>query len=268
MAILLVLLLLFPLAAWPAGFLLSAPPTETASRSAEIYQPIAEFFSRITGDVIRYEYPENWPAYVRNMQNGRYDIVVDAPHFVSWRSEKLEHLPLVSLADKMEYVVVVRDEPGIKSLQDLRGKTACSAPIPNMDALALLDQYESSWSQPKILATVGFAKSFEMLSGDECDAAVLPLRTYLALVAAPGQSPTRLLFTSQVMPHLAFSASPRLGERRRTQIRDALLGNASIGPMVNLNRHYGLDGTVMTRVVADPDAYSGYAYLLEEFWGF
>ena len=107
-----------------------------------------------------------------------------------------------------------------------------------------------------------------MLSGALCDAAVLPRRTYQSLVAAPGWPSTRVLFTSQVMPHLAFSASPRLGERRRIQIRDALLDDASVAPMANLNRLYGLDAAVMTRLEADPDAYSGYAYLLEEFWGF
>ena len=177
-------------------------------------------------------------------------------------------MPLVSLADKMEYVVVVRDEPEIGNLQHLRGKKACSSPIPNMDALALLDQYESNWSQPEIVATVGLARIFEMLTTAVCDAAVLPRRTYGSLVTAPGNSPTRILFTSQVMPHLAFSAGPRLGERRQMQIRDALLGNSSILPMTNLNRLYGLDVGAMTRLEADPDAYSGYAYLLEDFWGF
>ena len=107
-----------------------------------------------------------------------------------------------------------------------------------------------------------------MLSGAVCDAAVLPRRTYRSLQAVPGRPPTRILFTSQEMPHLAFSASPRLGERRRMQIRDALLDDASISPMADFNRLYGLDTDSMTRLEADPEAYSGYAYLLEEFWGF
>jgi TRAP-type uncharacterized transport system substrate-binding protein len=36
--------------------------------------------------------------------------------------EKIEHNPLVSLSEELEYVVVVRDNASLKTVMDLKGK--------------------------------------------------------------------------------------------------------------------------------------------------
>lgn len=146
---LLVFGLLFNRMSHAEEYAFSTPPTETEKASLSIYQPIAEYLSQKTGKDIVYSYPQNWPRYIANMQQAKYDLLLDAPHFVSWRIEKIQHTPLISLAQSMSYVVVSRSS-GLSDLMDLRGKVSCGSAIPNLDALTLLDQYDSNWTQPLI----------------------------------------------------------------------------------------------------------------------
>ena len=85
-------------ACFAADYVLSAPPTETREVSQKVYQPIATYISAVFSIDVAYEYPHNWPSYISNMQQAKYDFLVVAPHFVSWRMEKIEHNPLVSLS--------------------------------------------------------------------------------------------------------------------------------------------------------------------------
>ena len=117
------LLVLFSNKNFAADFILSAPPTETRKVSVTLYEPIAQYISDVFDIDVAYEYPDNWPVYIRNMQKARYDFLVDAPHFVSWRVEKIEHNPLVSLSDELQYIVAVPDKSTVQGIMDLKGKS-------------------------------------------------------------------------------------------------------------------------------------------------
>ena len=98
-------------------YIFSAPPRETGESESEVYQPIADYLSKATGKKIVYQGSNNWLTYQDKMRKGTYDLVFDGPHFVSWRMNRLQHVPLVKLAGDLAFVVVVRkDNNRIKEL--------------------------------------------------------------------------------------------------------------------------------------------------------
>jgi ABC-type phosphate/phosphonate transport system substrate-binding protein len=249
-------------------YLFSAPPTETEEVSLSIYQPIAEYLSQKTGEDIVYSYPQNWARYISYMQQAKYDLLLDAPHFVSWRIEKIQHTPLISLAETMSYVVVVSRSSGLSDLTDLRGKSSCGSAIPNLDALTLLDQYDSNWTQPSIKVVQGFDQTFSfMLSGD-CDAAVIPRRVFLRYINAPGANTLEVLFTTFELPHYGLSVSARVNNRMQSKITEALLSTSANSAIKGLFDQFGLEIGQDNSVAANADVYRGYSYLLDDFWGF
>jgi len=252
-----------------AEFVLSAPPTESREQSLELYQPIADYLSTVSGEEVVYEYPGSWPTYMKNMQQSKYDFVLDSPHFISWRVENIEHRLLVGLAENLIYVVVVVDDRSDQTLTDLQGKSACSAPVPNLDALTLMDQYESSWIQPDIVVVQGFEERFSGLLNGQCYAAVLPKRVYEKFANTTDPRNTRIVFESQELPHYGLSVSPRIDQKLYEKLRPALLSRAADPAFREISNLYAIgeyDGS--RRVSGDKERYQGYAYLLTEFWGF
>ena len=83
--------------AQPGEFVFSSPPRGSAAEETAYFQPIAEYLTRVTGKKFVYKYSDNWLSYQSEMQKDLYDIVFDKPHFVSWRSTKLRHVPMVKL---------------------------------------------------------------------------------------------------------------------------------------------------------------------------
>ena len=262
-----IFVLLFSRFSHAEEYLFSAPPTEDLETSLEIYNPVAAFLSDMIGEQVTYQYPGNWPAYLNKMQRAQYDLILDAPHFISWRIEKIEHHPIVSLADAMRFVVVVAENGGLGNLIDLRGKPACSASIPNLDALTLLDQYDSNWTQPVIKPIQGFDNMLEALKAGECDATVVPKRVFERYNnEQPGVF--KIIFETFDLPHYGFSVSPRISVRIRNRIQNALLSSDADEVISGIYQQFGLDQNTEQLLEIEIDDYRGFAYLLSDFWGF
>ena len=247
-------------------YIFSAPPTDDRETSIALYAPIAEYLSTATGEKFVYKYPQNWSGYISTMQRAGYDLVIDAPHFVSWRIEKIGHSPIAGIAQSMAYVVVQLTSAST-SLMNLKGRPVCSSALPNLDALTLMDQYGSIWSQPSIKVTTGFENTFSRLESGECDAAIVPRRVFDRYVRNSPEGKHTVLFESPELPHLGFSSSPRLDQKVQQEIGLALISIRSSVALSGLQNKYALEFSDKP-VLADSEMYSGYAYLLADFWGF
>ena len=248
-------------------FLISAPPNETRELSAQLYEPVAAFLSEVTADTVTYIYSENWPNYILKMQQARYDFIIDAPHFISWRIENIDHTALAMLARNLGYVVIASEPGHIDNLSDLRAGSVCSAPPPDLDALTLLDQYDSDWSLPKIVAAGGYVALYNGLSTGDCDASVLPGRVYRQLAGESGAAATKVLFRSRELPHYGLSSGPRVSARNRERIRQTLDSTTGRTALTGLLNYFGLTSSDLS-IEIDSDVYQGYDYLLDDFWGF
>ncbi|MFQ6021932.1 MAG: phosphate/phosphite/phosphonate ABC transporter substrate-binding protein [Acidiferrobacterales bacterium] len=241
----------------------SAPPDELVTDTHELYRPIAEYLSRVTGKQVVYKAPRSWRSYLRGMQRGDYDLVLDSPHFASWRIARLTHDPVVRVAGQRTFVVVIRrDNDRIRQLTDLAGQRVCGPAALQAGGLILHSQFDNPARQPVFVESSGGLDSYQALMDGTCDSAILSLHVYEE--ADPKRKSARVLFKSAAMPYQTLTAGPRVSAHDKTIIRRALLSPEGQTVTKALCDRFQAAG--MTP--ATESEYAGLHTLLKNHWGF
>lgn len=260
----LALLLLFTLVKTVnADLVFSAPPRETPEVGKKIYGPVADYLSQVLGQKVHYQHPGSWGIYQGAMQRGRYDIIFDGPHLVSWRLNKKGHHTLVKLPGKLVFVVVVkRNNKRYTGVAQLRGRRVCALAPPNLATLTLLKQFGPN-RQPFLKSVTGFKQGYlDMLSG-KCDAAVLRDVGYARLSKKyPGG---RIIFRSKPVPNQAFTVGQKISPAMRGKITQALLSAKSKNAIDTFRKRYVKKGEL---TAASDKEYAGMYAFLKDTWGF
>lgn len=249
-------------------YIFSAPPTETREVSIALYEPIASYLRETTGEDIQFEYAGNWANYLKNMQSAKYDLLMDAAHFVSWRIEKIEHTPVFRIGDNLIYVLVVKSNSQINRLSGFRGKLICGSANPNLDALTVLDQFASGWSVPQIKSVRDYDSIWQAFRDDQCVGAILPLRVLKQLEQRNGARISKVVFQGFPVPHIAMTASARINPELRERIGSIVSSAEAASSLTAVRNHFGLIAGDSPPKLTDVDEYRGYAYLLSNYWGF
>lgn len=247
-------------------FVFTSPPREVAKKGKEDFGPIAEFLTKTTGKEFVYEHPGNWLSYMKDMQTGKYDLIFDGPHFVSWRVAKLNHAPLVRLPGGLDFVVITnKNSKKVEKLEDLAGRYVCGHAPPNLATMTMQAQFTNPNRQPQIRVVRGFPNAYKGLLAGSCDGAVIPAKVYNKLNKEDPQKSTRILFHSKPLPNQAFSADPRITPELQNKIRQALLSPEGVKATANLRTRF-VGGKEL--LPTDRNEYQGFGYLLQEIWGF
>ncbi len=245
-----------------ADLILSAPPRETREDGTKTYGPLAEYLSKITGEKVEYRYPANWGLYQAKITGGEYDLVFDGPHLVSWRIAHQQHVPLASLAGKLSFVIIARqDDKQIRKIEDLVGKKVCGHAPPNLATLTLFNQFPNPSRQPLLVETKGFDGAYKGLLAGTCVGTVLPVDIHKALDIT---TQTKILYTSKLYANQALTAGPRVSDATRQKITQALLG--AEGKPGSRQIAAGLGGSEF--VAVRKEDYAGHDELLKDSWGF
>ncbi len=253
-------------AAHADSFIFTSPPREDPARGQQDYGPIARYLSEVTGSLIVYQHPDNWLSYMKDMQQDRYDLVFDGPHFVSWRMRRLGHTPLVRLPGQLDFVAISRrDDREVVGMSDLAGLSVCAHAPPNLATLTLQDQFRNPNRQPRIREIHGFPTAYRSLLDGGCRGTMIPVKIYQRLSRDQQPPTTRVLYQSRPLPHQAFSAAPTIPESMQEQIRLALLDERSATATERLRKRFA-GGQELEP--ADYEQYQGFAGLLRNFWGF
>jgi ABC-type phosphate/phosphonate transport system substrate-binding protein len=242
--------------------ILAAPPRESTEASERLYAPLATLLSQATGRSVVYRYPGSWGVYRSEMLRGRYDLVLDGPHFNSWRTERLGHEILVKFPGVHQFAIIARQDTFFAGLQRLAGRSFCTLAPPSLGTLVLLDLFDNPARQPLIVPVQSWRAVYDGVVAGRCVAGVLPiaqLRDYDRTQA------TRILYYSDEMPGQALSAGPRVNAAERAQIRQALLGTAGTAASAALRASHQIDAGF---VVARNQDYTGLARYLRDEWGF
>lgn len=240
----------------------TAPPRETPEQGQEMYQPIADYLSKVTGKKIVYRHPGTWGVYRTEMLKGSYDLIFDGPHFNSYRMEKLDHNILVKIPERHEFVVIVRKEQKFSALSQMAGHTFCTHAPPNLGTLVLLSQFDNPARQPVIVNTKGWENIYEGVVSGKCVGGVLPLAN---LKKYDRTGVTRLVFKTQAMPNQAFSASPRISPQDQAKIAQALTSPDAAAPTAKLRSAYRVGDSF---ALASNQEYRGLAVYLQSEWGY
>ena len=253
-----------PAAAGDTEFVFSAPPRGEQAKEQGIYDPIAEYLTRATGQKFVYAYSHDWLTYQNRMRTGTYDLMFDGPHFVGWRMANLGHTPLVKLADEFVFVVIARaDNQRVKEVKDLAGRMVCAHSIPNLGTLALLSQFPNAARQPYITEIQGWDKAYQGVQDNKCVGTVLPLKVLKKMDSGASRK-MKTLYTHPALPNQAFTASPRVSAELQRKIAAALLSEEGKKATAKLLEAYAAKEFVPAR----PGEYAGLGSLLKDVYGF
>jgi hypothetical protein len=253
----------------PAGrdsvLVFSAPPREAKADSIRIYQPIAEYLSRVTGKTIVYQHPTDWLTYQMEMLRGSYDIIFDEPHLNSWRISNLRHSVLVKIADEHAYTVVVhKDNKRIANVKQLAGQKVCGMDPPNLGTLALLSKFDNPVRQPLIVNSGTWTKAYEGVATEEkCEAAIIPLANLENMSGS--ENTVHVIYKTKALPNQAFSAGPRVSTLDQAKISAALLSREGRAATAQLMSAYA---SAIGLVYANNKEYAGLDVYLKDTWGY
>lgn len=261
----LLFILLFSLNSVAAELIFTAPPRETPQAGMKIYQPVARYLTELLGVPVVYEHPGNWLRYQREMREDHYDIVLDGPHFVSWRIEHLGHEPVIKLPGTLQFMLLV--DKSRKELDDpdkLIGKKICGISPPHLSTLAILDYYRNPVRQPVIKGIRGgmgkVAKTiFSKKLG--CDAVILRTIFFKKKLSKEKQKKLKVLFLSQSMPNQAISVSRRVNAVMKEKMRFGLTHGKGLQVTSAILRRFA--GKAKSFIAVKPGEYNGYNMLLE-----
>ncbi len=263
-----VLFLLVPLdwAQAAERYIFTAPPRGTVEKEAKIYQPIADYLSKATGKRIIYEHPDNWLTYQSNMQKGKYDLVFDGPHFVSWRMTKLQHEPVAKLPGKLAFVIIVRkDNEKINSIKQLAGRTVCGLAPPNLATLSMYAQFDNPVRQPLVVEVKSFKQGFDQLvEGKKCVAAVM--RDKFLNKMDKERTKSKIIWNSKGVANQAFSVGGRFSGKDKEIIRQALLAPEATEKLRAFMDRFNKKKRKL--LPASREEYDGLHVLLKDVWGF
>lgn len=243
----------------------SAPPREAYEVGREIYQPLVEYLSRVSGRRVVYRQPGNWLTYQTEMLKGGYDLVFDGPHFNSWRVSHQRHNVLAKFADEHGFAVIVRrDNTAIRDVKQLAGKKICGMNPPNLGTLALTAEFDNPSRQPVIVDSMGWENIYHgVVYQNRCVAGIVPLAN---LAKYDGNSDfTRIVHRTRTLPNQALSAGPRVTRDEQAKIAAALVAPEAAAATAKLRAAYGADKGFAR---ANRDEYAGLDTYLKDVWGY
>ncbi len=248
------------------SYVFAAPPSESAGVAKKLFNPIADHLTKATGRRFTYRHSPNWLSYMRDMRAGRFDLVFDGPHFVSWRISELGHTPLVRLQGTLEFVIVARDNDEIVfDVKDLAGHKVCTHAPPDLGTVIMQSEFKNPVRQPQIFEVNGFDNIFAALVLGRCRGAVIPFASYAAFNSGDVKGSTRILYLSEPLPREAISAGPRIPLDIQGVIRATLLSPLGLIATQGLREGYADGGQL---VATDKAEYQGFASLLNNVYGF
>lgn len=257
-------LLTFSLSAVQAAepLIFSTAPTHSTKKTLEIYQPIVDYLSEATGREIIINTASTFVDYNNNLQNNRYHIIFDGPHFVGWRMDKFGHTPVARLPGYIKIVVVVKKDSKISSMDQLSGQRVCSFPSPNMLTMAFFEHYTNPIRQPVPVPARGFKGLAQCLQRDDVVAAVLRDKMWAKM---KNKENFKILFApDKSYPERTFTLSPGIDADTRKKITYALLSSQGQEYLQGLLKTFKRDRLVPAR----PEEYKDLGLLLTPIWGF
>ena len=217
------LLFLFTCSSVRADLILTAPPRENAAKGAAQYAPLAKYLSEIIGEKVTYQQPKGWLYYQRDMRAGKYDIVFDGPHFMSWRMKQFDHEAVAMLPGKLIFYVVTNKNSQLNSLDDLVNQKLCAIAPPNLSALTILEIMDNPVRQPVLITGKGGMNGvYKRYKAGKCVAAIMRDKFFKKKVSAEDRANLKIMFRSTPVPNQGITVSKRVSSEMIAKIKAAL----------------------------------------------
>lgn len=240
-------------------FTMSIQPILPKKQIVEAYTPLADYLSKQTGHTIKIKGHSNFITYWADMrlENG-FDLVLDAAHFTDYRVKKKNYEVLAKLPDTVSFALVTHEDELVFDIEELVLKRVATLVSPSVGAIRLLDLFTDPFRQPMIVYARDSNDAARMVMDKSVYAAIIPT----ALVGSYAGLNT--VTTTDSLPHMAFSVSPKVPEAVREKIRQALLEAKDTKPGQDMLAKINFTAFEKT----DAAAYQNYDQMLKHVLGY
>jgi ABC-type phosphate/phosphonate transport system substrate-binding protein len=254
-------------AAWAAEpakpLVLLIHPILSEEQTRHAFAPLADYLGKLAAREVTIRTAPNFLAYWEMLRrNEGYDLVLDAAHFTDYRVQKYGYQILVKIPDTVSYSLVVPGTALVIDPAELAGKLIASLGPPSLGAARLNAIFPNPIRQPLILEVANAEDGMKLLLSGRVQAAILPTPLVAQQMARAGG--LNVVITTEPVPHIALSASPRLDPVLRETLRAGLF-NAPRSP----------EGRAMLKAInferfdlATEEMYAGQGRVLKEYWGY
>jgi len=262
-ALLLITLLIlqgYSTASRAAEYSLAIQPILSPEEIKKNYQPLADYLSKETGHKITISTQRNFLYYWTKMRKGEkgFDLILDAAHFTDYRIKAMDYTVLAKLPDTVSFSIVTSEDHFILDEEELIGMRVATMPSPSLGALRLEELFDNPMRMPFYVWEANTSAAVENILSGKIDAAIIPTRL------ASTYSNLNVVLTTDPVPHMALSASPRVPPEVAERIQQALLNAANTENGKAMLTKLG----IANFAPASREIYDGYAELLKEVHGY
>jgi hypothetical protein len=243
-----------------AEYKLAIQPILPEKELVEIYQPLADYLSKATGQTITISTERTFTFYWHKMYKQRegFDLVLDAAHFTDYRIQHQGYQAIVKIPDTVSFSVVTKDDNFVLDIEELTNKRIATMPSPSLGAMRLEKLFPNPVRIPLYTYEINANKAVESVLSGKVDAAIIPTPL------ASQYNNLNTVMTTEPVPHMALSASPDVPAEIVEKIRTALIEAPNTPDGKAMLAQLKLDKFEAT----DNATYAGYAKLLEGVYGY
>ncbi|GMQ96722.1 MAG: hypothetical protein BMS9Abin15_0399 [Gammaproteobacteria bacterium] len=249
---------LLPITAQSAEYTFVIQPFQPPAATKKVFQPMADYLSKVTGQTIKLVTATNFLTYWQTMLRGKYDLILDAAHLTSYRAKKMNYIILAKQLDTASMTLATNQDLFVFEPVELIGKKIAVLPAPSRDSLTLIDFFPNPLRQPILVEVNNALEAGRKASKGEVDAAIIPSPM------VGGFPDLNVVQQTEPWPHVAMSANPRVPADVQRTIAKALIdapkspeGQAMLDA-VNLS---GFEPT-------SNEVYAGFDKFLQGVWGY
>jgi ABC-type phosphate/phosphonate transport system substrate-binding protein len=205
-----------------SSLVLAIQPIQSEEKTAEAFQPMADYIQSVTGIPTSIKTYPNFISYWSTTQKpGSYDLALDAAHFTDYRIVNQAFQPLAKQEGSVSFSLIVGEDSLVFDAEELVGKKIATLGAPSVGAVRLNEIFDNPVRQPLIIETNNSQQAMEMLLAGEVDAAILP--TPIVSQRMSGEGGLNVVMTTDPLPSITLSASPQVGDDVLNTLRDAFL---------------------------------------------
>jgi ABC-type amino acid transport substrate-binding protein len=170
----------------------------------------------------------------------------------------MNYTPLAKLPGTVSFALVTGPKTLIFDPSELNGQRIATLPAPGLGALRLNAMFPNPARQPMLVTVNNSEEAVEDLLAGKVKAAMIP---------APlvGNYPNlNTVLTTQPVPHMALSASPKVPKAVQDKIRSALLNATKTPAGQKMLQAVHIEGFQPVSA----NTYAPYAKLLQDTWGY
>ena len=197
-------------------------PIQSEQKTREIFQPLADYMTHLTGQQVELITYPNYISYWSETQKpDSYDIAFDAAHFIDYRDKNMDFTVLAKQPGIISISLIVPEDDLVFDPEELIGKKIATPGPPSIAAVRIDEIFDNPVRLPTIIEGTDSTHVMSMLLAGEVDAAMLP--TPLVSAQMAGDGGISLVLTTDSTPSMGISVSSNISAEIREKLSRGLI---------------------------------------------